>query len=127
HKPPRAATCFPPGALGASRIVKENLGRAVRGDHRDAVALKNAEVGCVAQVVALPAITVRHDLVDAGRRHGGEQALPAGDGEGGGLGNHGSVLPRLVRWAKRSGPTSTSILRTHRKCPPVPPPIPSSP
>ena len=42
---------------------------------RDAVAFEDAEVGRVAQVVALPGIAVEHHLVDAGLRHSGDEAL----------------------------------------------------
>ena len=61
------------GALGVARAVEKKLGRAVGLHHGDAVAFEDAEVGDVAQIIALPGIAVDHQLVDAGLRHGGEQ------------------------------------------------------
>ena len=84
-EPHRDAGCFHLGALGIGRAVEEQLGRAVRRDHRDAVAFQDAEIRDVAQVVALPGIAVHHDLVDAGRLHRGEQPSAARVSECGGV------------------------------------------
>ena len=62
------------GALGVAGAVEKQLGRAVGFHHRDAVAFEDAEVGDVAQVVALPGIAVGHQFRDAGLRHRGQQS-----------------------------------------------------
>ena len=72
-------TCTPGtsslGALGFGGAVEKKFDLAVGRDQRDAVAFEDAEIGAVAQVVALPGVAVEHDVVDAGLAHGGHEAL----------------------------------------------------
>src|SRR5580692_8255569 len=53
------------------------------------MAFENAEIGAVAQIVALPGIAVEHHVADAGLAHGGHEALATF------LREHG-VIPRDV-------------------------------
>ena len=57
------------GALGFGCAVEKELGRAVGRYDRDAVAFEDAEIGGIAQIVALPGIAVEHHLGDAGLSH----------------------------------------------------------
>ena len=61
---------FDLGTLGLCGAVEKQLDLACRRHQRDAVAFENAEVGAVAQVIALPGIAVKHHLRDAGLAHG---------------------------------------------------------
>ena len=51
---------FQLGALGVGRAIEIKFDRAVGRMQRDAVAFENAEIGAVAQVIALPGIAVKH-------------------------------------------------------------------
>ncbi len=62
------------GALGFRGAVEKQLDRAVGRHQRDAVAFEDAEIGAIAQIVALPGIAVEHEVLDAGLGHGGEHA-----------------------------------------------------
>ena len=70
----RDARRFDFGALGIGGAVEKKLDTAVRGNQRHAVAFENAEIGAVAQIVALPGIAVEHHVADAGLAHGGHEA-----------------------------------------------------
>ena len=61
------------GTLGFGGAVEEKLGRAVGRHQRDAVTLEDAEIGGIAQVIALPGVAIEHHVLDAGIRHGCEQ------------------------------------------------------
>src|SRR5262249_61047065 len=67
---PRGSGC---SLLASGRVVEEKLEGPAGCHECDAVALEDAEIGRIAQVVALPGIAVEHDVLDAGIRHGGEQ------------------------------------------------------
>ena len=71
HRHPRR---FDLGALGVGGAVEKQFDLAVGRDQRDAVAFENAEIGAVAQVIALPGIAVEHHVADAGLAHGGRKA-----------------------------------------------------
>ena len=72
---------FQLGALGLGGAVEKKLGRAVGGDERNAVAFENAEIGAVAQVIALPGIAVEQQMLDAGLAHRRREPLPPFLGE----------------------------------------------
>ena len=69
------AGAFDRGAFGLGGIVEIKRHLAVAPDDGNALALENAEVGGVAQVVVLPGIAVQHDRVEAGPLHGLGQLL----------------------------------------------------
>jgi hypothetical protein len=81
------------GALGFDRAVEKKLGRAVGRDQRDAMALENAEIGAVAQIVALPGIAVEHHRLDAGLSHGTEQTSAAF------LSQHAALYSAALSWS----------------------------
>ena len=62
------------GTLGLDDAIEEQFDVAVDGDQRDAVTFEDAEIGDVAQVIALPGIAVEHHVADAGLAHGGHEA-----------------------------------------------------
>ena len=89
------------GALGVGHAVEEQFGRAVGRHHRDAVAFQNAEVGDIAQIIALPGIAVGDDRIDPGRRHGIEQASAPLVGKGGWDGMHALLdVPHQARFSR---------------------------
>ena len=63
-------------ALGLGSAIEIKLGCAVGRDQRDAVAFENAEIGAIAQVIALPGIAVKHEVIDAGLPHRRSEPLP---------------------------------------------------
>jgi hypothetical protein len=67
--------CFELGALGVGGAVEEQFDLAVGRYQRDTVTFENAEIGAVAQIIALPSIAVQDHVADAGLAHGGREAL----------------------------------------------------
>ena len=65
------------GAFGFGGAVEEKLDRAVGRHDHDPVTLEDAEIGGIAQVIALPGVAVENDVLDPCIRHGAEQtSLP---------------------------------------------------
>ena len=68
--------CFQFRALSLGSAVEIKLGGAICRNERDAVAFENAEIGAVAQVIALPGIAVKQEVIDAGVAHRRRKPLP---------------------------------------------------
>ena len=62
------------GALRFGGAVEKKLDFSVGSQERDAVAFENAKIRGVAQIVALPGVTVEHEVLDAGLLHGRGEA-----------------------------------------------------
>ena len=71
------AGAFGVRALGLERAVEIERHLAVGAHDRQRLALEDAEIGGIAQVVVLPGVAVEQENVEAGFRHGLAQALPA--------------------------------------------------
>ena len=105
--------CLRLGALGFGCAVEKKLGGAVGRHHHDAVAFQDAEIGGIAQIIALPGIAVEHHVLDARLRHGGEHASAPLLGQ-----QHAPTPPRSRAPARsRSRAAPLPVKRNQRRCP----------